>query len=162
MSRAVRHLIFRRSLMGMAAMLITLAKPIPASAAISNGPHCTNAVAAEEQRILQFYQAEQSYEEKLKVGRERYDQKQVNRAKIIAAMASALQARQQAVVIQPVAAPEGNTDEPAEWFGPWLAVKALAIGMIGFGYCLRRQRARNTVSQHGQPVLGPGPQAAAH
>jgi hypothetical protein len=147
MTRPIHHRILKHSLMGMAAVLVTLAVSIRASAAISEGPKYTNAVAAEEQRILQFYQAEQSYQEKLKVGRERYDQKQVNRAKIIAAMSAELRARQQTVVIQPVAASDGNTDEPVSGSRPWLAVEVLAIGLIGYGYYLNRQRAQDAAGQ---------------
>jgi hypothetical protein len=155
------HRIFGHSVMGMAAVLATLAMSIPAGAAISNGPNYTNAVAAEQQRILQFHQAEQSYQQKLKVGRERYNQKQINRAKVIAAMSSELQARQQTVVIQPAAGagPDGNTDEPAGRFRPWLGVAALAVGFFGFGHHLKHQRAQNALRRKQQPIIIPAPQA---
>jgi hypothetical protein len=151
----MRPRFFRYSLMGIAATLITLAVSIPASAAISNGPNFTNSVAAEQQRIVQFYQAEQSYQEKLKVGKERYRQKQVNRAKIIAGMSSELQARQQAIVIEPVAAPENTPDGPAEWFQPSLAVTGLAIGIFGLGYYRKRQLAQKPSIQKRHPVPDP-------
>jgi len=146
------HRIFGPGLVGMAGILITLCMSIPARAAISNGPNLTNATAAEEQRILQFHQAEQSYQEKLKVGRERYNQKQVNRAKIIAAMASELQARQQAVVIQPLAAPDGNADEPDSSFQYSFGIAVLVIGLIGFGLYRHRQRAQDAFGQKRQPI----------
>jgi hypothetical protein len=147
-----RHRIFGNSLMGMAGVLIALSISIPAGAAISNGPNLTNSTAAEEQRILQFHQAEQSYQEKLKVGRERYNQKQVNRAKIIAAMSSELQARQQAVVIQPLAAPDGNADEPVSSFQYSFGLAVLAIGLISFGLYRHRQRALDAFGQKRQPI----------
>jgi hypothetical protein len=161
MSGRRRHCIFRDSLMGMAGILITLAMPIPAGAAISNGPNCTNAVAAEEQRILQFHLAEQAYQQQLKVGRERYQQKQMTRAKIIAAMASELQARQQTVVIHPVAVAEasGNTDEAASWFQPWVVVAVLTVGFFGFAYYLKRQRVQDMHGPKQPPIVVPAPQA---
>jgi hypothetical protein len=129
----------------------------PAGAAISNGPHCTNAVAAEQQRILQFNYAEQSFQQQLKVGRERYNQKQVNRAKVIAAMSSELEARQQGAVSQPLAAPDGKAAKPAGRSRLWLAVAVLAAVLGGLGYRLHRQRAQNEPVQQPQPILDPEP-----
>jgi hypothetical protein len=157
----MHHRLFRHSLMGIAAILVTLTVSIRAGAAISKGPDYTNAIDVEQQRILQFYRAEQSFEEKLRVGRERYNQKQINRAKIIAAMSSELQARQQIVVIQPVAAPDGNTDEPAGWFRPSLAVAALAVSFIGIGHYRKRLRAQNALGRKRQPIVVPAPPVVA-
>src|SRR5580658_9585954 len=128
----MHHCIFRLNLTGIASILITCSVSMPAAAAISNGPNYTNAVDAEMQRILQFNEAEQSYQEKLKVGRERYAQKQRNRARIIEAMSSELQARQQTVVIQPVAAPDKHIEDQAGWSRPLLVVSALIFSFIGF------------------------------
>ena len=130
--------VFKQIHPGTTALLILLTLSISASAAVSQGPKCTNAVVAEQQRNTEFYRAEQSYQEKLKVGRERYDQKQMNRAKIIAAMSAELQARQQTVVIQPGAAPDANTGQPAWRFRPSLDVVVLAVGLIAFGCYLHR------------------------
>jgi hypothetical protein len=127
--------------MGRVALLVILGLTLRAHAAISEGPKYTNAVVAEQQRILQFYQAEQSFQEKLKVGRERYNLKQVNRGKVIAAMSAELQARQQTVGVQPVVVPDAKTNEPVPGSGPWLAVALLAIGVIGFKYYQNTQRA---------------------
>jgi hypothetical protein len=144
MIRLMRHRVLTHSLMGMAAMLLALATPNRSKAAISQGPHYTNSVAAEEQRILQFFQAEQSFQNKLKVGRERYDQKQLARSNIIAAMTAELQARQQTVMMAPVAASSRNAEELASSSQPWLAVASLIIGIGGLG-CLRiRQRPRSS------------------
>jgi hypothetical protein len=145
----------------MAGILIALVMSIPASAAISNGPSNTNAVAAEEQRILQFHLAGQSYQQQLKVGRERYNQKQMIRAKVIAAMASELQARQQTVAIQPVAvaAPFGNINEPVSWLQPWVVVAVLAAGFFGFVYYLNRQRLQEEFGPKQPPIVVPAPQA---
>jgi hypothetical protein len=146
--------------MGIAAMLITSAMSIPVIAAVSEGPNYTNAVVAEQRRIDQFYQAEQSFQEKLKVGRERYNQKQIDRAKTIAAMSAELQARQQTVGIQPVtmASPYVNTDKEVSWFRPSLVVGLLALGFIGFGYYLKRQSAQGAVGQKRSPVIEPLPE----
>ena len=164
MTRLAHHRIFTDSLTGMAAMLVMLEISISASAAISNGPNYTNAVTAEEQRILQFHLAEQAFQQKLKVGRERYDQKQINRAKVIAAMSSELQARRQTVVMQPVAgaASSGDTDEPASWFQPWVAVAVLAVGFIGFAYYLNRRRLQDLFGQKQQVIVVPAPQAVGN
>jgi hypothetical protein len=143
----MRHRIFTNGLMGIVAMLVTLAWPNRAGAAISQGPHYTNAIAAEQQRILDFYQAQQSYQEQLKVGQKRYDQKQAKRAQIIAGMAEELQARQQTVVIQSVAAADGHADGTVSGSGLWLAVAVLSIGLGGIGVYLNRQRRQNTFGQ---------------
>jgi len=148
--------------LGMAATILTLSVSTPVSAAISKGDSYTNAVAAEQQRLFLFDQAERSYQKQLQVGRERYEQKQTNRAKVIAAMSSELQARQQVVVIHPAPAPEtsGNADQPLVPVGPSLAVAALAITLIGFGYYRNRQRARNVQRPAQPPLLEPLPQEA--
>ena len=140
MNHPAHHRISRQSLIGIAAMLITVAMPICARAAVSQGPSYTNAALAEQSRNTEFYRAEQSYQEKLKVGRERYDQKQINRAKIIGAMSAELQARQQTVVIQPVADAPATTDEPVSGFPPALTVVLLAFGFIGAVYFLKRAK----------------------
>jgi hypothetical protein len=145
MTHPMHHRIITQSLAGIAATLTLLAGPICARAAISGGPKYTNAVAAEESRDTQFFEAEQSYQEKLKVGRERYDQKQIKRAQIIATMSAELQARQQTVVIEPVAAPAGNTEEPVSWFQPSTAVVVLVAGCIGLGFFLNRPKRKPPV-----------------
>jgi hypothetical protein len=139
----MRHRIFMPSLMGIAAILVTLAMSIGASAAVSSGPHYTNSVAAEEQRILQFFQAEQSFQEQLNVGRKRYEQKQVIRSNIIAAMSAELQARQQTVMLGSVAGSDGNSETLASGVRPWLAVTSLAMCFGGLGCYLNRQRAQD-------------------
>ena len=148
-----RHRIFGQGLVGISTLLVLLVIPIHARAAISNGPNYTNSIDAEQQRILQFHAAEESFQEKLKVGRERYNQKQIYRARVIAAMASELQARQETVVIQPLVATVNNTDELVVWSGPSLAVTALALGIFGFGYRLRRQQAQKASGSSGV-ILG--------
>jgi hypothetical protein len=154
MSGAMNHCLFRRSVAGLAGILATLSLSMPARAAISNGPMITNAVAAEEQRIIQFHQAEESYQEKLKVGRDRYNQKQMNRAKIIAAMSSELQARQQSVKVEPVEAPDAKTDESVSSVQPWwLTAAVLVSGFIGFGIYRKRQARQNTASQKRPPAF---------
>jgi hypothetical protein len=127
-------------LTGIAAMLIELTSPNGARAAIAQGPKYTNAVAAEEQRIIQFFQAEQSFQDKLKVGRERYEQKQLIRSNVIAGMNAELQARQQTVAGVPVAAANRKADELVSGSQPWLAVASLVMGIVGLACFLNRQR----------------------
>src|SRR5580693_1810573 len=118
----------RHAFVWIAAVMVAMPSATTCPAAISNGSIITNnAAAAEEKRILLFHDAQQSFEEKLKVGRELYNQKQENRAKVIAAMASQLEARQQTVVMQPVVAPDTDGEIPESGFSPFWA--AFAIGV---------------------------------
>ncbi|MGO8700477.1 MAG: DUF4357 domain-containing protein [Limisphaerales bacterium] len=151
----------RHRLLGMAAILVTLSISIPVSAAISKGGNYTNAVAAEQQRLLLFDEAERSHQKQLQVGRDRYEQKQTNRARVIAAMASELQARQQVVVIHPAAAEtRADADQPLVPVQPSLALAVLAIALIGFGYYRNRQRARNVQRPAPPPLPELPPQVA--
>jgi hypothetical protein len=130
---------FTRKLIVLAAILVTMTMALRARAAVSKGPLYTNAVVAEEQRILLFFQAEQSFQEQLKVGRERYAQKQATRAKVIAAMSAQLQARQKTVVLPPLAASFDTPEALDPIFRPWLGVIFLASCMIGAGFYLKSQ-----------------------
>ena len=130
--------VFRHSLMGTFAILVTLAVAIRANAAVAEGPKSTNAAVAEERRFLQFNEAERSYQEKLRVGRERYDQKQIDRAKVIKAMSAELEARQRTVVIHPVGAPDDNPDQTISRSLPSPAAVLLAVSLMGVGYYLKR------------------------
>jgi len=128
-------------------MLLALVLPNRAGAAISQGPLYTNAVASEQRRVLQFFEAQQSYQEQLKVGRQRYDQRQANRAKIIAAMSEELETRQQTVAIQPAGTSDGHAGGVILESSLWLALAVLSIGIGGTGVYLNRQRALNTSRQ---------------
>ena len=105
MTPALPHRIFRSRCLGLTALLITLAIGLGARAAISEGPKPINEYEAQKRRNVELFEANQSYQEQLRVGQERYRQMQTNRAKIIASMAAEFQARQQVVVLQPAAAP---------------------------------------------------------
>jgi hypothetical protein len=133
--------------------LITLFTSIPASAAISNGPKLTNAAAAEEQRIIQFHQAEESYQEKLKVGKKRYEEKQLKRAAVIAAMSSELQDRQRMVLVEPLAAPDAVVEEPSTWLQPMLPTALLLVGLVGFVFYRNRRRAQTALDQKRQRIF---------
>jgi hypothetical protein len=133
--------------MWVAAIVITLAAPLCASAAISGGPKYTNAVAAKENLNTEFFRAEQSYQEKLKVGKERYAQKQANRDKIIASMTAQLQARQQTVAVPPVAAHDDSADGPVWQFEPSVMVAFLAAGCIIAAYSLFRRKPAGSASR---------------
>jgi len=146
--------------MGIAAMLMTLAILIRARAAISEGPNYTNAAVAEQHRIAQFNQAEQSYQDKLKVGLLRYNQKQIVRAKVVAAMSEELQIRQQTIVIQPAATPSGTSDEPVGQSSPSFTVAGLVVSILGIGLYANRKRARDASGQDQYPIHYPPPRAA--
>ncbi len=136
MSRLLCGRIFGPRLMGLAVLPVTLALSFHANAAVSEGTKSTNAAVAEERRLLQFNEAEQSFQEKLKVGRQRYDQKQVDRAKVIQAMSAELVARQRSLGIRPAGDFDDYTDQTISRSRPSLAVVVLALGLIGLGYFL--------------------------
>ena len=154
MTRAMRQRVLTHGLTRVAALLVSLAMSNRANAAVAQGPHYTNSVAAEEQRILQFFEAEQSFQDKLKVGRERYEQKQLSRSNIIAAMSAELQARQQTVAMEPVAASKRNTDELVSGSQPWLAVLSLAIGIVALGCFRNRQQPQDEFVRQRQGSSG--------
>jgi hypothetical protein len=139
MTHHPRHRVFRRGLMGIAAMLITLAVSICAHAAVSEGPVLTNGVAAQQHLSTMYHDAEQSFQEQLKVGRKRYNQMQADRANIIAAMSAQLQARQQTVVIHQ-AAPAATLVDLVSRSRASLAIGILAATLIGFAYYLKRPK----------------------
>lgn len=145
----------KHSLMAMAAVVVSLAISFPARALISIEPRSTNAAVADEQRFLQYYQAEQSYQKKLKVGRDRYLQKQINRDKIIAGMSSQLQLREQTVVNQTAAADDSG--QPLSWFLPSLAFAGLAAGFVGFRHYLYHQPTPDQASQEQDAEREPEP-----
>jgi hypothetical protein len=129
-----------------------LAVTLAAGAAIPKGPDYTNAIAAEQQRILQFHEAEQSFQEKLRVGRERYNQRQMERAKVVEAMSTQLQNRQRLIIGQSRPALE---DQTGQLIGrPWGAGTAalLAIGFIGIAYYLNGQRLLQALAQTRQTI----------
>jgi hypothetical protein len=138
MTRLMRHRISRHGLTGIAAVLITMAVSICASAAISGGARCTNSALEKERRNTQFFRAQQSFQEQLKVGRERYDQKQVIRARVIQAMAEELQARQQTVVIHQPGDPDDDPGPSVLASRPLQAVVTLGLGSIGLAYYMKR------------------------
>ncbi len=142
MTPALPHRIFRSRCLGLTALLITLAIGLGARAAISEGPKPINEYEAQKRRNVELFEANQSYQEQLRVGQERYRQMQTNRAKIIASMAAEFQARQQVVVLQPAAAPPAKPKEPIKGLKPILAAVLLGIGFFGFGYYLYIHRER--------------------
>ena len=111
---------------GLTAAALFICASLSIRAAISQGPILTNATAAEQRRIDEFYRAEQSFQLQRQVGQKRYDQKQADRAKVIAAMTAELHSRQQTVVMPPLAPSYADTHAPVTVSKPWLAVAALS------------------------------------
>jgi hypothetical protein len=134
----MRYRILKYNLMGLAITLFALTLAMSAGAAISSGPNVTNSVAAEERRILMFHEAEQSYQEKLKVGKQRYEKKQAKRAKTIEAMSVELQERQKTLSMAPPGAPD--SDEIETNTGSWLSPIVAALSIAAFGIMYRRSR----------------------
>jgi hypothetical protein len=148
----IRQCILSRGLIATAAVLITLAVSNHARAAISQGPVLTNTTAAEQRRLNMFYQAEQSYQEKLKVGRERFHKKEVDRAKTIAAMSSELQARRESVVIEPIETPRVDPNLPVGWFKSSMLVGMLVAGVLGFVSFVNRARLQEAFVDELEPL----------
>ena len=146
MSNAYFHRNFKLGRFWVVGLLLMLATPTAVVAAISEGPIPKNAYEEQKRHDLLVYEAKLSFEEKLRVGQERYKQSQTNRAKIIAGMAAELQARQQVVVVQPSAAPSVMAGPPIKGLKPLLAVVILAIGFFCFGYFLYVNREREPVA----------------
>jgi uncharacterized protein HemX len=138
------HLNVKFSPISVIAVLLLLAVPIRAIAADTVSPMSTNAAQAEQQRILQSYDAELSHQRKLEVGKERYERRQADRAKAIEALAAELAARQKVVVIQPAAAPYVNKGyaDTSSWLWLLLGVAALGAGFLGWRYYRSRQNTR--------------------
>jgi hypothetical protein len=129
----------RYGLMWSIVILVMLAMPIRAIAAVSLGPITTNAAEAEQIRILQSYDAKLSLQRKLEVGKERYKQRQVDRAKAIEAMSAELTARQKVVVFQPAAASYVNKEDADTSSWLLLGVAALGVGFLSLRYYRSRQ-----------------------
>jgi hypothetical protein len=129
-------LLFRRPIHDwrLAAVVVCLiaATEFRARAAIEGGPTLTNEIQAKERLQTQFFQAEQSYQEKLRVGRERYAKKQEQRAKIVAAMNSELEARRQMIVIHSPAEADNAIHEQIVHSIPWMIGVSLlsSFGML--------------------------------
>ncbi len=120
------HSIARHNLFWIGTVIFLLVSPTFAVAGISLGPNTNADPAAEEQRrIAQFYEAQKSNQEKLKVGQQRFEQKKVNRAKLLAAMTAELAVRQETVTLQAVAVPYAEKTEFGQnglvicWAGVW-------------------------------------------
>ena len=123
-------------------LLLMVALAFRSGAAISEGPPPQNAVEEQQQRKLLFDQAILSNQEKLRVGRERYDRQQLERAKIIQGMAAELQARQQAVALQPAPPPlVGLRARLSGWSKPALEAALAAIALLSLGGLFRQRRA---------------------
>ncbi len=161
MKRCARQL----KLAAIAALAFLLAAASPAKAGIATGPQPTNSAAAEQQRRMQFFDAEYSFQPKLRVGRERYEQKQASRAKVIEAMAAQLQSRQQVVVTQPRAYSEESIGGLAHWPHTVLPFAALLIGLVGVRYRINRRSTEDPLGSKLAlkltPYSGPVPEPEA-
>lgn len=132
------HPLIRRAAVAIVALFATF----PAAGAISHGPTLTNATAELQHRNTQFYDAEQSYEQKLQVGRERYAQKQAVRAKAIAAMQEEFRAREATVILHPVAEPPVNRTEQLLERSRTLPKALTIVSLLGFLYYQKRLKSK--------------------
>lgn len=141
MKRILPQRIFGFSQLAAVVLLIALLPSLSSLAAISEGPKPKNAVEEQQRQKLLFDQAILSNQEKLRVGQERYDARQVHRAKVLQTMTAQLEARQQAIAIQPVATAPVLIFEPSHWLKPLLTLLLLLVIFICARYLhLSRKR----------------------
>jgi hypothetical protein len=146
---------FNHSFFGMLLVLIVMTGSLRVRGAISEGPKLTNAAAAKLRQDYQFYQAEQSYQAKLKAGRERYNQKQANRAKIVQAMTAEYQARQQTVVTRRRDEMEAEAALATQEATHMLLILLFGLGLIGFIYYARHEILEAVVALPMRPAPVP-------
>ena len=134
------HSTVRFSRISVAAILLLLAVPLRTMAGVAVGPILTNAAEAEQHRIMLSNEAQRSMQRKLEVGKERYEQRQAQRASAIKAMSVELEKRRAMIVIQPAAAPidKGYADT-SSWSWLLLGVAALGAGFMGLRHYQKRQ-----------------------
>jgi hypothetical protein len=125
------------------ALFVLSALALSAGAAVSLGPKIEPGTNEAARRAMQFYDAQQSNERKLEVGRKRYEQRQAARATAIKAMATELEVRQQTVVIQPKPAESADQSQQEQVSGPGLlwVLLAFAVAFLGLRYFQNRQLA---------------------
>ena len=129
----------RFSRISVTAILLLLAVPLHTIAGVAVGPIPTNAAEAEQHRIILFNEAQRSFQRKLEVGKERYEQRQADRARAIKAMSAELKKRQEVVVMQPATVPDVNKEDAGTSSWLLLGVAALGAGFLGFRYYRSRQ-----------------------
>ena len=88
-------------------------------------------------------------EEKLKVGKQRYELMLSNRVKVQTAMAAELADREKQVVLQPEPTAESNAvnQESNTWVVTAVGAALIGLGFLGFRYYLSRLDLRDTASQ---------------
>ncbi len=130
------------------AMMLTLAFPAR-GVNLPPMPDKNDTNAMEQYRIKVFYEAQKSQEEKLKVGRQRYDLMLTNRLKVQAGMAAELADRQREVVLEPKPTTGSNADNPQSntWMVTIVGAAVIGLGFLGFRYYLSRLDLRDTASQ---------------
>ena len=122
-----------------AGLIVGLLLTRSASAAISDGPVLTNAYALRQHQKLLFDQAVASNQDRLRVGQERYDRKQMDRAKMLQAMTAQLQARRQTVSLQPTMPAGGLAVMLAGWQKPVFATLLVAIIFSCLAFIFRQR-----------------------
>jgi hypothetical protein len=109
-------------------------------------PDQSDTNAMEQYRISRFYEGEKSYQEKLKVGRERYYYMLSNRNGVVAAMVRELEDRKKVIGVQAAAASRSSYYVEGEksntWFITALGAAVIGLGLLGFRYYLNRQNVK--------------------
>ena len=106
-------------------------------------PADTNAMA--QYRVRVYYEAQKSGEERLRVGRERYDRMLTNRAHLLEAMAAQLAVRKQVVDIPPQPANEDfvKNNQPDTWLATSIGAGVIGLCVFGFRFYLNRQSSKD-------------------
>ncbi len=143
--------IARVSLSGLSVIAMMLALAFPAKGVnlppMPANRNDTNAM--EQYRMKVFYEAQKSGEEKLRVGKQRYELMLSNRVKVQTAMAAELADREKQVVLQPEPTAESNAvnQESNTWVVTAVGAALIGLGFLGFRYYLSRLDLRDTASQ---------------
>jgi hypothetical protein len=120
-------------------VLVLLSMSTPVLAGVDLGPVPKDKNEAEDRRIMQAYEAQKSYEEKLRVGKERTLKRETNRVRMVAAMTSELVEREKTVSIPMETTTRGASQSADTWSGTALGVLAVGIGFLAFRFYLKRQ-----------------------
>jgi hypothetical protein len=146
MTSPVAHPIARNGLRWLGAIVIMLGMAVSAVAGVALPPmpdqNDTNAM--EQYRIKVFYDAQKSEQEKLRVGRVRYQRDLAKRAAIVQERSDEFAERANVIVMPAQSSPGSGAgvEEQNSWVGTAIGVAAIGLAFLGFRYYLSRQDAK--------------------
>jgi hypothetical protein len=107
-------------------------------------PSDTNAM--EQYRIAVLYEAQKSGEERLRVGKERYELMLSNKASVLQVMAGELAERQKSVVLQTTSPAKVEKSSLRTQNITLIGVVATGLAFLGFRHYLNRQESKNATT----------------